>query len=256
MITITAVQLVKPGKEAELEDLMQGLTAKVKLNEPGCATFDYVRSSDNPQTYLVIEQYVDEKAAAAHRETQYLHDFLPKMAECLQQEPTVTTYRDVFTVPPLSYFHIGVVVPDLERAIARYSDVLGVKFTESATFHIPRLEDPDPHPGQLVAAFSMTQPPYLELIQADGNGIISVSNSGKILYFACWEADMAGRIRHLKEQNIGIDALFRMDAVSPPFAMITAPDLFGARIEYVDEADRVPIEEWVLTGKYPGGVGG
>jgi len=46
-----------------------------------------------------------------------------------------------------------------------------------------------------------------------------------------------------------------MDAASPPFAIITAPDLYGARIEYVDLSDRPPIEEWVRTGKYPGGIG-
>jgi hypothetical protein len=101
----------------------------------------------------------------------------------------------------------------------------------------------------------MTEPPYYELIQAAGSGIIAPSNAGRILYFACWEADMARRLTQLKKQKVGIDALFRMDATSPPFAMITAPDLLGARIEYVDANDRPPIEEWVRTGKYPGGIG-
>jgi len=156
---------------------------------------------------------------------------------------------------PTSYFHIGVVALDLEKAIARYSDVLGIRFTEPTTFKIPRLEDPDPHAGTLVAAFSMTQPPYYELIQAAGTGIIAPANAGRILYFACWETDMAGRLAALREQKIGVDALFRMDAASPPFAMITAPDLYGARIEYVDASGRPPIEEWVRTGKFPGGIG-
>ena len=102
----------------------------------------------------------------------------------------------------------------------------------------------------------MTPPPYYELIQAKGDGIISPAQAGKILYFALWESDMGGRLERLRRQGIGIDALFRPDADSPPFAMITAPDLLGARIEYVDEVDREPIEEWVRTGRYPGGVGG
>jgi quinol monooxygenase YgiN len=247
-----------PGKEADLQALMVALTEQVKANEPGCATFDWVRSSANPQSYLVIEQYVDQHAFNLHQNTQYLKDFIPNLMTCLQQAPAVTIYDDAVAQLPLtpaSYFHIGVVVPDLEKAIARYSDVLGIKFTEPATFKIPRLEDPNPHPGALVAAFSMTEPPYYELIQAAGNGIIAPSNAGRILYFACWESNMAGRLATLKAQNVGIDALFRMDATSPPFAMITAPDLYGARIEYVDESDRPPIEEWVRTGRYPGGIG-
>ena len=258
MITVTAVQILKPGMEVQLKSLMMDLTAQVKANEPGCATFDWVQDNVNPQNYLVIEQYVDQNAYDLHGKTQYLKDFIPKLMGVLQQAPIVTIYGDVVQPPPtapMSYFHIGVVVPDLEKAIARYSDVLGIKFAEPATFNIPRLEDPDPHPGTLVAAFSMTQPPYYELIQAAGNGIISASNSGRILYFACWESNMADRLAQLKKQKVGVDALFRMDATSPPFAMITAPDLLGARIEYVDESDRAPIEEWVRTGKYPGGIG-
>jgi hypothetical protein len=107
-----------------------------------------------------------------------------------------------------------------------------------------------------VAAFSMTQPPYYELIQADGNGIISIANAGKILYFGVWEADMAKRLDLLKQQGVGLDALFRMDADTPPFAMITKPDLMGARIEYVSVDDQPGIEQWVRTGKFPGGIGG
>jgi hypothetical protein len=61
-------------------------------------------------------------------------------------------------MPPQSFFHVGIIVPQLDHAVARFSDVLGLKFTEPATFHIPRLEDPEPHEGKLVAAFSMTQP--------------------------------------------------------------------------------------------------
>lgn len=66
---------------------------------------------------------------------------------------------------------------------------------------------------------------------------------------------MAGRLAKLKQQKVGLDALFKMDADSPPFAMITEPVLMGARIEYVDVSDKAAIEEWVRTGKFPGGIG-
>jgi catechol 2,3-dioxygenase-like lactoylglutathione lyase family enzyme len=159
------------------------------------------------------------------------------------------------TGAPPSYFHVGIIVPDLKEAIARYSSILGIPFTDPATFHIPYLEDPEPHDGQLVAAFSMTQPPYYELIQANGNGITSRALAGHILYFGAWETDMAGRLKKLQAQGIGLDAQFKMSAESPPFAMITKPDLMGARIEYVDVSDKAAIEEWVRTGKFPGGIG-
>ena len=258
MITILARQVVKPDREADLQALMLDLTAKVKAEEPGCVTFDWVRDSGTERGYVVIEQYADQAAYERHLATAYLRDFLPRLAPLLDAPPAVSVCDDVVPRPaalPPSYFHIGVVVPDLSAAIARYSDVLGIRFTEPATFHVPRLEDPDPHEGSLVAAFSMTAPPYYELIQAAGDGIVAARNAGRILYFGCWETDMAGRLADLRRRKVGLDALFRMDATSPPFAMITAPDLFGARTEYVDIADKGPIEEWVRTGRFPGGIG-
>ena len=254
MITVTAVQKVRPGREAELDRLMRRLAEDVQRHEPGCLRFDYVRAEGDGLTRLVYEQYRDRVAFEYHKTTPYLREFIPGLLECLQQPPEVTTYSDVAApaLPP-SFFHIGMVVPDLDQAVARWSDHLGIEFTEPAVFDVPRLEDPDPHPFKLTAAFSRTQPPYYELIQAAGDGIVSAANAGGILYYACWEPDMAGRLEALRAQGVGIDALFRAEAGATPFAMITAPGPLGARIEYVGVEDVGPIEEWVRTGIYPGG---
>ena len=133
--------------------------------------------------------------------------------------------------------------------------MFGIKFTEPATFHIPCLEDPKPHPGKLVAAFSMTAPPYYELIQADGDGITSIANGGRILYFGVWESDMARRLEGAGEapDRLGcpVSDGCQCDAVRDDHQ--ARP--FRHRIEYVEDTAREPIEEWVRTGKYPGGIG-
>lgn len=258
MITVTAAQVVKPGREEELDALMAGLTADIRTYEPGCLQFDYVRAQASGRRRLVVERYRDDEALAVHQQAPYLTAFIPRLLECLEEPPKVTTYRDLAPAPATtpSFFHAGVVVPDLERAVARYSDVFGVKFTEPAVFEIPRLEDPDPHPGKLVAVFSRTEPPYYELIQAAGDGITSVAHAGKVLYYGVWEPDMRRRLEQLSAQGIGIDAAFRSGPGAVPFALITAVDpLVGTRIEYVSTDERALIEEWVRTGRYPGGVG-
>lgn len=252
MITVTAVQKVKPGKEAELDRLMTRLAADIEANEPGCLRFDYVKSDNDPSRRLVYEQYRDAIAFEYHKTTPYLRDFIPALLECLEQPPEVTTYGDVHGNPmPPSFFHIGMVVADLDKAVARYSDVLGIEFTEPHVFDVPRLEDPYPHPFKLTAVFSRTEPPYYELIQAEGEGIVSPAQVGKILYYGCWETDMDRRLEQLRAQDVGVDALFRPGPGRTPFAIITAPDLLGARIEYVGIEDVGPIEEWVRTGRYP-----
>ena len=258
MITVTAIQTVVPGREADLEALMADLTAQIRANEPGCVGFDYVRPDRDGPTRLVVERYRDEDALEAHKTTAYLRDFIPAMMQCLAGPPEVQVFRDVAPrpVPPPSFFHTGIVVPDLERAVARYSDILGIRFTEPAVFDIPRLEDPDPHPFELTAVMSMTEPPWFELIQADGDGIISAANAGGILYYGIYEDDMAERLEQLDKQGVRVDARLKMDADSVPFVVITGPDLCGGRIEYVSSEDRAPLEEWVRTGVFPGGVAG
>lgn len=256
MITVTAVQQIRAGKEAELDMLMKHLAADVGTNEPGCLRFDYVQSSEDPLTRVVIETYHDVVAFEYHKTTPYLAEFIPHLLECLDGFPEVTIYGDVLQpAPPPSFFHVGMVVPDLERAVARFSDVLGIEFTEVGIFDIPHLEDPEPHPFKLTAACSMTEPPYYELIQAEGDGICSAEHAGRILYYGCWEPDMAGRVEQLNAQGIGIDARFCMEAGATPFALITAPDLLGARIEYVGIDSYGPMTEWVRTGRLPSGIG-
>jgi quinol monooxygenase YgiN len=264
VITSTAVQRAKPGQAEQLESLMQALIEQVNANEPGCTIFQYVRDPNDASSYMVIEQYEDQAALDFHRSTDYLEALLPQLMECLEGPPELSQYEDVFPAlrvnrgEPItgaaSFFHIGVIVEDLAQAVIRFSEVLGVKFTEPATFHIPCLEDPDPHPFDLVAAFSMTAPPHYELIQAQGDGICSIENANRLLYFAVWETDMANRMKELERQGIGLDATFRRDRSSPPFAMITKPDLLGVRIEYVDATAEHAIDDWVWTGRYEGGT--
>jgi hypothetical protein len=67
---------------------------------------------------------------------------------------------------------------------------------------------------------------------------------------------MAGLLDRLKSRDVGVDAVFRTAEGSTPFSVITAPDLLGTRIEYVGLDSYEPISEWVLTGRYPGGIGG
>jgi len=75
--------------------------------------------------------------------------------------------------PP--YYHIGIVVRNHEEAIEHYANLLDVKFTEP-TDTVLCIENPATQQNEnlkVVAAYSRSRPPYLELIQAGGNGIFS-----------------------------------------------------------------------------------
>ncbi|ARO87743.1 hypothetical protein EBAPG3_008165 [Nitrosospira lacus] len=151
------------------------------------------------------------------------------------------------------YYHIGILVHDFAEAVEHYSNVLNVKFTEP-TDSVLCIENPQTQQTESIkvtAAYSRARSPYLELIQANGNGIFSEKNAGRILYFGIWEPDIEGRIQKLKQQGIGIEALISSECGKTANAIITAPDKMGIRMEYLSTSLRLPTEAWVLTGKYP-----
>ena len=73
------------------------------------------------------------------------------------------------TVSP--YFHVGILVPDLDVAIERFSDVLGVSFADRVHQDTEYFEDGGVmQPLTLHITYSTDGPPYYELIEAQGDG--------------------------------------------------------------------------------------
>ncbi len=149
-----------------------------------------------------------------------------------------------------TFFHIGILVNDLDKAVDHYSKLLGVKFTDSASIDA-FIEGPnDTHYQQKVTAcYSRTKEPYYELIQAGGDGAFSEKYTGQIFYFGIWESDMDKRLATLRTEGIGIAAIMRQAKDGPITAIITEPDSMGARMEYVNTSLRLAIDAWILLGK-------
>jgi hypothetical protein len=75
-----------------------------------------------------------------------------------------------------------------------------------------------------------------------------------VLYYGYWETDMAARIARLGELGIGIDARLAAGPDVLPYAVITAPDLLGVRVQYVNPSlypslhDDQPSEPTLAAG--------
>jgi quinol monooxygenase YgiN len=65
MIFITAKFLVKPEHADDWPALSAAFTAATRA-EPGCLWFDWSRSLDNPDEYVLVEAFRDGAAGAAH----------------------------------------------------------------------------------------------------------------------------------------------------------------------------------------------
>jgi quinol monooxygenase YgiN len=78
MITFIAHMTVRPENAVAYEDLMTHVRDQTLAHEPGVAWYSFARSADVPDTWLVVEVYRDAAAHAAHMQTAWVIDSIPK----------------------------------------------------------------------------------------------------------------------------------------------------------------------------------
>jgi (4S)-4-hydroxy-5-phosphonooxypentane-2,3-dione isomerase len=76
MRTMLARYRVKPGHGDEVEAALQKMAVAVARDEPGCLLYRAARSVDEPDIFVLYEEYVDEATLLAHRETQHFRDLI------------------------------------------------------------------------------------------------------------------------------------------------------------------------------------
>lgn len=69
MIVLVARYHVKPGQGNAVEAALKQMVPFVAEHEPGCKLYQVNRLQENPDQFLLYEQYVDEAALLSHRET-------------------------------------------------------------------------------------------------------------------------------------------------------------------------------------------
>jgi quinol monooxygenase YgiN len=84
MVVLAVTWVAKVGQEAEVAEVLAKLTAEAR-KEPGCAMFQVHRHRTEPRRFFIYEQYKDDAALEAHRNTphflQYARKDLPKIAD-------------------------------------------------------------------------------------------------------------------------------------------------------------------------------
>jgi quinol monooxygenase YgiN len=63
-----------PEDRAELEEILRNL-AEASRKEPGCVTFVPHQLQEDPNTVLIYEQYRDDVALAAHRDSAHFKKY-------------------------------------------------------------------------------------------------------------------------------------------------------------------------------------
>ena len=74
MICLNVILTVRPGSEAEVVGMFKPL-AEASRKEPGCLMYVAHQHRDDPTRFLVYEQYKDDAALDAHRNSPHFQQY-------------------------------------------------------------------------------------------------------------------------------------------------------------------------------------
>jgi ketosteroid isomerase-like protein len=145
-------------------------------------------------------------------------------------------------LPP--YYHVGILVADIEDAVERFSTALDLSFASIVTTDGVRLHGADEAEYKLRSTFSRQGPPYIELIEGQGEGLFSLADGERLHHIGRWVPP--SQIAAVKERLGGTVVIASSGAgYSVWFAERAA--LRDIWIELVDEGSRSEFERWLAA---------
>jgi (4S)-4-hydroxy-5-phosphonooxypentane-2,3-dione isomerase len=76
MIVLVAKYRGTPGSGDVILISLQKMAQLVTEREPGCFLYQASRSTEDPDSFLLYEQYTDENALIAHRQTAHFKEII------------------------------------------------------------------------------------------------------------------------------------------------------------------------------------
>ena len=92
MITITVKWDVKPEYADDYMELTREFTEATRA-EPGCLWFDWSRSVDNPNEYVLVEAFRDGAAGGEHVNSEHFKKAMATHGEYAASRPKVISYE-------------------------------------------------------------------------------------------------------------------------------------------------------------------
>ncbi len=132
--------------------------------------------------------------------------------------------------------HIGILVPDLEGAIQKWSAVLGYTFSPIARYRTAFYSDrsnPEPHWHETRTSISHEGPPYIELMSVTGTGTHSLAEVGVHHFGIRAIDDVPSRIRQCAALGIADDGKSQLEDGRVHLWFTRKEDLNGIRLEFI-----------------------
>ncbi len=93
-IRVIALFTAKPGREAELINLLSGLTGPTRAEE-GCISYELIQKNDDPTSLAMVEEWASPETLGAHSKSEHLLNARGAMADLLAAPPDIRLYTRV-----------------------------------------------------------------------------------------------------------------------------------------------------------------
>jgi hypothetical protein len=135
---------------------------------------------------------------------------------------------------PEDFYHTGIVVPDLDAAMARLSALAGYRWIKPLTYTLPLRTATGTRELTSTFVYSL-QAPHVELIQEVPGSPWAAAPGNAVHHLGYFTDRLAEAARTLEDNGFALEATAD---VSPPDLALFAyyVDEFGTRIEIVDRA--------------------
>jgi quinol monooxygenase YgiN len=107
MIFITAKFRVRPEDADRWPEITRSFTEATRA-EPGCLWFDWSRSLDDPNTYVLVESFRDAAAGGAHVSSEHFAAARRELPQHLTETPRIVN----FEVPQDDWSELGELAVD------------------------------------------------------------------------------------------------------------------------------------------------
>jgi len=107
MIFITAKFPVLPEHADDWPEISRSFTEATR-SEPGCLWFEWSRSLDDPNEYVLVEAFTDDSAGAAHVQSDHFRTATEELPAHLARTPRIVNA----TVPGTEWSELGELAVD------------------------------------------------------------------------------------------------------------------------------------------------
>ncbi|MGV0047776.1 VOC family protein [Mycobacterium colombiense] len=139
-----------------------------------------------------------------------------------------------FALRPEDFYHTGIIVPDLDAAMARLTALAGYRWITPVSYTLPFRTTSGSQEVTSTFVYSL-QSPHVELIKEVPGTAWAAAPGNAIHHLGYWTDDLAESAKRLEDNGFAFEAT--ADTDGPNLALFAYyVDAAGTRIEIVDRA--------------------